>query len=69
MAPDPCDASVAGLPGYGARLAQAGPVGAMFEHGSVDDDSLGTARLAGGARSTTLCQRGQRAASRVSAAA
>jgi dienelactone hydrolase len=29
---------------YGALLARAGLVGAMFEHGFVDDDSLGTAR-------------------------
>ncbi len=29
--------------GYGALLAQAGIVGAMFEHGFVDDESLGTA--------------------------
>jgi dienelactone hydrolase len=30
--------------GYGALLAQAGLVGGMFEHGFVDDDSLGFAR-------------------------
>ncbi len=30
--------------GYGALLAQAGMVGVMFEHGFVDDDSLGIAR-------------------------
>ena len=30
--------------GYGALLAQAGIVGAMFEHGFVGDDSLGAAR-------------------------
>jgi dienelactone hydrolase len=30
--------------GYGALLAQAGLVGAMFEHGFVDDDSLDAAR-------------------------
>ena len=30
--------------GYGALLAQAGLVGGMFEHGFVDDDSLGLAR-------------------------
>ena len=30
--------------GYGALLAQAGLVGAMFEHGFVDDDSLDVAR-------------------------
>jgi dienelactone hydrolase len=30
--------------GYGALLAQAGLVGGMFEHGFVDDDSLGVAR-------------------------
>ncbi len=30
--------------GYGALLAQAGLVGAMFEHGFVDDESLGIAR-------------------------
>lgn len=29
---------------YGALLAQAGLVGGMFEHGFVDDDSLGVAR-------------------------
>ncbi len=29
---------------YGALLAQAGLVGAMFEHGFVDDDTLGVAR-------------------------
>jgi dienelactone hydrolase len=30
--------------GYGALLARAGLVGGMFEHGFVDDDSLGLAR-------------------------
>src|SRR6478735_7113303 len=30
--------------GYGALLAQAGLVAAMFEHGFVDDDSLPAAR-------------------------
>jgi hypothetical protein len=30
--------------GYGALLAQAGLVGAMVEHGFIDDDSLGVAR-------------------------
>jgi dipeptidyl aminopeptidase/acylaminoacyl peptidase len=30
--------------GYGALLSQAGLVGAMIEHGFVDDDSLGVAR-------------------------
>jgi acetyl esterase/lipase len=30
--------------GYGALLAQAGLVGVMFEHGFVDDESLGAAR-------------------------
>jgi dipeptidyl aminopeptidase/acylaminoacyl peptidase len=30
--------------GYAALLAQAGLVGGMFEHGFVDEDSLGTAR-------------------------
>jgi dipeptidyl aminopeptidase/acylaminoacyl peptidase len=30
--------------GYGALLAHAGIVGAMFEHGFVDDDTLGLAR-------------------------
>jgi dienelactone hydrolase len=30
--------------GYGALLAQAGLVGAMFEHGFVDDETLGVAR-------------------------
>jgi hypothetical protein len=29
---------------YGALLAQAGLVGGMFEHGFVDDDTLGAAR-------------------------
>jgi dipeptidyl aminopeptidase/acylaminoacyl peptidase len=29
---------------YGALLARAGLVGAMFEHGFVDDDTLGVAR-------------------------
>ena len=31
-------------PAYGALLAHAGLVGAMFEHGFVDDDTLGVAR-------------------------
>ncbi len=31
-------------PAYGALLAQAGLVGAMFEHGFVDDDTLDVAR-------------------------
>ena len=31
-------------PAYGALLAQAGLVGGMFEHGFVDDDTLGVAR-------------------------